>query len=208
MRRLFRFLGRFILVPMFRLRLGWLVANPISGYLMVVRTAGRKTARPREAAVMYAIADGCVYCMAGWGPETSWYRNVRAHPAVTLLMPSRVVSGVAEEVLEPDERAAALRGILRSSGLTAFSEGANPWRDSEDAILASAARKPVVRVRPRDPLSAGPFDPGGRGWLLAPALVIAAWAVSVATRRWVRPGLGTPPCLRVPPSRPRGNAGG
>jgi deazaflavin-dependent oxidoreductase (nitroreductase family) len=187
MRSLFRFLSRFVLVPIFRLRLGWLVANPISGYTMVVRTAGRRTGRPRTASVMYAVADGCVYCMAGWGRGTGWYSNVLANPAVTLLMPGRIVAGVAEEVLQPAERVQALRRILRSSGLSAFTEGMNPWQDSDDAILASAARKPVVRVRPLEaPLSPGPFDPGGPGWLLAPALLVSVLAV--VRMRWGRVG--------------------
>jgi deazaflavin-dependent oxidoreductase (nitroreductase family) len=184
MRPLFRFLSRYVLVPLYRLRLGWLVANPISGYAMIIRTKGRRTGRPRDATVMYAIGDGCVYCMAGWGPDTAWYRNVLAQPSVSLLMPGRIVAGVGEEVLAPSERAAALRRVLQSSGLSAFTEGVNPWRDGDEALLANAVRKPVVRVRPvGEPLIAGRFDPGGKGWLLGPTLLLAAMAFARSSRR-------------------------
>jgi deazaflavin-dependent oxidoreductase (nitroreductase family) len=170
MRPLFRFLSRRVLVPLFRARMGWLVVNPVSGYCMVVRTTGRRTGRARHAAVMYALAGGDVECMAGWGPLTDWYRNTLADPRVTLYLPGRAVRGTAVEVTEPEERAAALRRILRASGLSAL----------------SAAGKPVIRIRPAGaPLTGGPFDPGGMGWLLVAGLaaVLAACAAVVLARR-------------------------
>ena len=39
--RLFRVLNRFFMVPMFRLGLGPFMGNPLSGYIMVIRTVGR-----------------------------------------------------------------------------------------------------------------------------------------------------------------------
>ena len=194
MRLLFRWLSRSILVPLFRLRLGFLVANPLTGYLCVVRTTGRRTGRIRSAAVMYAIDGGEILLMAGWGPDTDWFRNAKADPEVGVLLPGGRLRGTAEEVAAPPERARALRQILRNSGLTAFTEGVDPWRDSDDAILARSEGKPVVRIRPLGlPVVAGAFDPGGRGWLVAPAVVGAmitalAALVAVRGRSAARPG--------------------
>ena len=174
MRGFFGRLSRLVLVPLFRAHLGWLAANPISGYLMVVETRGRESGRTRRASVMYAIDDGSVYAMAGWGATTGWYRNSLARPEVTALLPARKVEGTAEEVIDPAGRARALRLILRASGLSAFSEGVSPWIDCDEKLLASAETKPVVRIRPSSgPVRPGSFDPGGRGWLLTPGLLAA-----------------------------------
>jgi deazaflavin-dependent oxidoreductase (nitroreductase family) len=103
MRRFFRFLNRFLMVPMFRLGLGALIVNPVSGYIMVLKTVGRKTGKARRTPLNYAIVDGCAYCVAGWGTIAHWYRNLQATPNVEILLPGGSVSGIAESVDEAAE---------------------------------------------------------------------------------------------------------
>ncbi|MGY1616192.1 nitroreductase family deazaflavin-dependent oxidoreductase [Geodermatophilus sp. SYSU D00691] len=46
---------------------------------------GRKTGQPHRTVAMvarYDEATGEAVICAGWGPQTDWYRNVQAHPAV------------------------------------------------------------------------------------------------------------------------------
>ena len=45
MRRFFRFLNKFFMVPMFRLGFGPFFGNPLSGYIMVLKIVGRKTGK-------------------------------------------------------------------------------------------------------------------------------------------------------------------
>jgi hypothetical protein len=60
-RRFWKIVNRLLIVPMFRLGLGPLFGNPISGYVIVLRTIGRKTGRVRYTPVTYCIANGSVY---------------------------------------------------------------------------------------------------------------------------------------------------
>lgn len=66
MRRFFRFLNKYFMVPMFRLGFGPFFGNPFTGYIMVLKIVGRKTGRLHFAPVNYAIRDGVVYCVSGF----------------------------------------------------------------------------------------------------------------------------------------------
>ncbi len=80
LRRVFWYLNRYFMVPMFRLGLGPLMVNPFGGYIMVLKTIGRKTGKVRYSPVNYAIMNGNVYCLVGFGHIADWYRNLRANP--------------------------------------------------------------------------------------------------------------------------------
>ena len=67
LRRIFWYLNKCLMVPVFRLGLGPLMGNPFTGYIMVLKTTGRKTGKQRYTPVDYAIQDGKVYCLAGLG---------------------------------------------------------------------------------------------------------------------------------------------
>jgi deazaflavin-dependent oxidoreductase (nitroreductase family) len=181
LRAFFRQFNRSFMVPAYRLGLGRLISNPLTGYYLLLGTRGRRSGVLRSTPVAYAIRDGCVYVMAGWGPETSWYRNVLASPRVRLRLADRGLPGIAEEVIDPPERAAALREILRNSGVMAFSEGVDPWHASDAEILRNAERKPVVRIASVSPVRAGAFDPGGKAWIVT-AVCAAVFAGLVARR--------------------------
>ncbi len=94
------YLNPFMLL-MWRLGLGvWFNWWPaVSGRVLVIVHRGRKTGRRRYAPVNYACVEGELYCVAGFGPVTHWYRNVRAHPQVEVWTPegwwktSRIASG-------------------------------------------------------------------------------------------------------------------
>jgi deazaflavin-dependent oxidoreductase (nitroreductase family) len=183
-RQILNLLNRLVVVPAFRLRLGRLAGNPASGYYMVVRTVGRKSGRTRYAPVTYAIADGCVYCLAGYGRTAHWYRNAMATPDISLLMPAGTIAGHAEEVQDAAERLAATRQIFRNAGLMGFTEGFDPFNDDDDTIREGTAHMPVLRVRPTgDPFTAGAFDPGGRAWLWLPVFALALIVVCLSVRR-------------------------
>jgi hypothetical protein len=47
MRRAFWIFNKVFMVPMFRLGFGQMVGNPISGYMMVLKSLGRKTGETR-----------------------------------------------------------------------------------------------------------------------------------------------------------------
>jgi deazaflavin-dependent oxidoreductase (nitroreductase family) len=142
------------------------MSNPLTGYLMILRTRGRKSGEMRDAPLGYTIVGEHVYCVAGFGRKTHWFQNVLADPKVEVILPSRAFSGLAEEVTDADERRRVLPPLLRSMGAIAGMVGmGNPWRDSPADIARKCEGMPLVRVRATG-IAAGPEDPGGRYWLV------------------------------------------
>jgi deazaflavin-dependent oxidoreductase (nitroreductase family) len=169
--------NRYVSVPALRMGLGRYMSNPLTGYLMILRTRGRKSGQMRDAPLGYTIVGEWVYCVAGFGRQTHWFRNVLADPNVEVILPSRAFSGLAEEVTDPKERGRALVPLLRSMGvITGLVGMGNPWRDSPEEIERKCEGMPLVRVRATG-IAAGPEDPGGRYWIvpLAVSAAIGLW---------------------------------
>lgn len=177
LRRFFRLLNRYWMVPLFRLGFGPWICNPFSGYIMVLKTIGRRTGQVRYAPVNYAIANGAVYFVSGGREGSDWYRNLLANPEIDVLMPSGAVRGRVEVAVDPDERLTAARQVLKAAGFAGFFEGYNPHRISDAELRERTADLPVLRLRATG-LGSGAVDPGGQGWLLSWALFAGLlWAL-------------------------------
>jgi len=85
LRRFFWFLNKFFMVPMFRLGFGPIMGNPFTGYIMVLKTIGRKSGKLYYVPVNYTIHEGNIYCISGFRKEADWYRNLRAVPEIDAL---------------------------------------------------------------------------------------------------------------------------
>ena len=142
-------MNRYMSVPALEAGLGRYMSNPLTGYLMIIGDA--------------------VYCLAGFGRQTNWYRNILADPHVEVILPSRAFSGTAEEVLDPQERLRVLPLLLRSMGAIAAMMGmGNPWSAAPGEIARKCEGMPLVRVRATG-IAAGPDDFGGsRTWATCP----------------------------------------
>ena len=163
---------------------GALISNPLTGYLMVLRTRGRRTGLIRAAPLGYVVLDGAIYCCAGFGETTAWYRNVLADPWVEVVLPGRTVRGNAVPVSAPDEWIRAYRALIASLGVVGRLT-VGDVRGLDDAeLLAAHGGVPLVRVTPCA-FVPGPLDPGGRFWLV-PWGASAAIAILLATRRRAR----------------------
>jgi deazaflavin-dependent oxidoreductase (nitroreductase family) len=175
--------NRWVAVPALRAGLGPLFSTPVLGSLMLLRTTGRKSGLPRDAPLGYAIVDGCVYCVAGFGTETQWFRNVLADPVVEVVLPTATFRGVAEEVTEPDEWTRAFRALMTNMGPIGRAT-AGDVRDVPDDRLREMGRGlPVVRIRPTG-IGSGPADPGGLAWIPIQAAVTVAslWLAAKTVR--------------------------
>ena len=180
-RVIFRSMNRYLVVPAFRLGLGPLLANPVVGYIVVLETTGRKSGATRHAPVNYAVIDGSIYCLAGWGKGTHWFANLMADPRVRLRLPGGAALGHAEEVTDREEARRAIVRVARNAGVGLFFDGLNPLIATDEEILARNGWMPVVRIRPVG-FAPGPSDPGGRqwAWLL---LLAAVWLRRRGRRR-------------------------
>lgn len=83
-RALFRFVNRFIVVPAFRMGLGRLISNPLTGQIMVLKFRGRRTGKIYYTPVSYAAIDGKIYCYQGKRLKGQWYLGLMANPEVEI----------------------------------------------------------------------------------------------------------------------------
>jgi len=164
MRRIFWFLNKFFMVPIFRLGLGPLFANPFSGYIMVMKLIGRKTGQVRFTPVNYAIHQGQVYCISGGRKSSDWIKNLLATPQVELILPGGAIFARAEEISDPGTRRIVIRQILKNAGFAGFFEGYNPFSISDEDLQAKSADLPLLRFQPLG-VGNGASDAGGWAWV-------------------------------------------
>jgi deazaflavin-dependent oxidoreductase (nitroreductase family) len=176
--RAFNAANKYGSVPALKAGLGKYMSNPVTGYLMILSTRGRKSGEMRDAPLGYTIVGDSVYCMAGFGRRTHWLQNVLADPRVEVILPGRSFAGTAEEVTDKAERLAVMPALLRSMGAIVMSTGmGNPWKMTPEEIAAKCGDFPLVRVRATG-IAAGPNDPGGWFWVVpvaVSALVGVMW---------------------------------
>ena len=176
-RRIFKFINMFFMVPLFRLGLGSFVGNPITGYIMVLKTIGRKTGKERYVPVNYVILDGNIYCMVGFGKESHWYRNLQVQPNIEIIIPSGPVSGRAEDATNSEEAIVVIRKLLKNSGFAGFFAGFNPFTISDTELDEKTKDFPLVCIRPTG-IGSGAGDAGGWLWILSLVVsVIVLWLV-------------------------------
>ena len=189
LQRGFLIVNRMLLAPLLGRGFGWLIGNPLTGHLMLLRTRGRRTGLLREAPLGYVIRDGSVYCVAGYGQPTPWFQNLLADPNVEVILPTRRFHGRAEPVSDPAEWLATYRELIASFGVVGRSVVGDIRSLDDDTLLARDRALPVVRITPTDPsdpLIAGPFDPDGDGWLLPYGAAIAAGILACCDERQPR----------------------
>ncbi|MCC2309190.1 nitroreductase family deazaflavin-dependent oxidoreductase [Cellulomonas chengniuliangii] len=90
-----------------------------SGFVLLTHR-GRVTGEPRQAVleIVEREESGAITVVAGFGPRTDWYRNVQAHPEVTVQIgkderPARAA------VLGPDEAADRMAALVATRPRTA-----------------------------------------------------------------------------------------
>jgi deazaflavin-dependent oxidoreductase (nitroreductase family) len=176
MRRIFWFLNKFFMVPMFRLGMGPFFGNPFSGYIMVLKVIGRKSGKVRYAPVNYAIEGGKVYCISGFRSRADWYRNLLARPTIEVILPSGAIAAEANVETDPALRLKVIRQIFKNGGFAGFFEGFNPFTISDEQLAEKSADMPLISLTPKG-LGSGAVDSGGWAWIAA--------LVSMALLVWV-----------------------
>lgn len=147
-RLFFRLLNTFFVLPAFRIGLGRIVSNPVTGRIMVLILKGRRTGRTRYTPVGYAIMKGRIYCYRGGRSRGAWYLNLLAEPRIEVMLPEGRIRGHAEVVTDEDEKFTALRQILKNGGLSGFVHGFNPWSVEEGVLRERLRELEVVRITP------------------------------------------------------------
>lgn len=164
LRQMFRWLNKFMLL-LWRSGLGnWLNMFPTTlGRYMVITHTGRKTGERRRTPVNYTIYNGEVYCTAGFGAKTDWYRNLKANPQVEVWLPDGWWGGLAEDVFEPESRLKIMRQLLIHSGFAGRLAGFSAEMPEEELAQLS---KDYCLVRIRQTIArTGPGGPGDLAWI-------------------------------------------
>lgn len=169
----FKYFNKFMLF-MWRLGWGqWINWSPkYGGRIMVLTHTGRKTGLARQTPVNFAIHDNDIYCIAGFGQTSDWYRNVKANPAVAVWQPDGWWQGVAEEVTAPEEQSARLRDVLQNSGFAAYAAGINPYQVSDEQLAKMTADYRVLRIRRTAALTGPGSGPADLAWIWPLAALI------------------------------------
>lgn len=168
----FKYFNRFMLA-LWRLGLGrWVNAWPsVGGRIMVITHTGRKSRSQRRTPVNYAIVDDDVYCTAGFGQVSDWYRNIIANPSVEVWLPDGWWAGVAEEVADVDSRVPLMREVLLASGFAAYAAGLDPRNMTDQELDAATVKYRLIRIRRTTPRT-GPGGPGDLSWVWPLATMI------------------------------------
>jgi deazaflavin-dependent oxidoreductase (nitroreductase family) len=173
LRKGFKYLLNPFMVFMWRLGLGqWINIWPDkAGRILVLTHTGRKSGRLRRTPVNYALVDGELYCCAGFGNISDWYRNLMAHPRVEIWLPNSWWAGMAEDITGCADHLAILRQVLIASGFAAPLVGIDPQKISDEELAALTADYRLLHLRRLHPLT-GPGGPGDLA-LLWPLATIA-----------------------------------
>lgn len=188
-KRIFRYVNPYQLLA-WRLGLGgWLNKGPrIAGRYIVITHIGRKSGLKRQTPVNYAMIDGDIYCTAGFGKTSDWYRNLRANPNVEVWTSDGWWAGVAEDVSDAPERMIWLRTVLQHSGFAAYAAGLDAFKMDDATLRAATEHYRLVRIR-RTEARTGPGGPGDLAWVWPVATyVLALLLVGSLSRRPARRG--------------------
>jgi deazaflavin-dependent oxidoreductase (nitroreductase family) len=178
LRRSFRHFNRGM-VLLWRLGFGrWINLWPSgSGRIMVITHVGRKSGRRFRTPLNYAEIDGDLYCTAGFGPGSDWYRNVLANPQVEVWLPGRSWAATVEDVSSSPQRLPLLREVLVASGFAAPAAGVPVRRLSEEDLAEKTADYQLLRIHRTGPATGQP-RPGDLAWVWA-ALAAGAAALAI-----------------------------
>jgi len=135
LRRVFHALNPFM-VFMLKIGLGWTmnIMPSVSGRIMVIKHRGRKSGREYLTPVNYALIDGEVYCTAGFGSISDWYRNMLANPEIELWLPEGKRKARAEDVSDSPNRVFLMRQVIIGSGFAGPLFGVNQKKLNDDQL--------------------------------------------------------------------------
>ena len=178
LRQGFKAFNRFMLF-LWRLGLGaWVNVWPtVGGRIMVLTHTGRKSGIRRRTPVNYAEIDGKLYCVAGFGSGSDWYRNLLANPQAEVWLPQGWWAAMATDVTASAERLPLLRQVLINSGFAARLAGLDPVRMSNDKLRVATKGYRIVQLQ-RTAACTGRGGPGELAWVwpwLTLVLLLYIW---------------------------------
>lgn len=165
LRQAFKYFNRFMLL-LWRLGLGPTVNGwpTVGGRIMVLTHTGRKSGIRRRTPVNYAEIGGELYCTAGFGNISDWYRNLLVKPQVEIWLPDGWWAATASDVTDRADSLPILRQVLINSGFAARAVGIEPVHISDEHLRRLTADYRLVQIHRTAPRT-GADGPGDLAWL-------------------------------------------
>src|SRR3990172_1782951 len=141
LRQSFRQFNRFM-VLMWRLGLGRLINiwPEVVGRIMVIVHTGWKTGKTHYTPLNYAIVDGELYCTAGFGAGSHWYKNIMVNPRIEVWLADGRWDGIVEEITDLKLKLHLMREVLIGSGFAAeMLAGIDPLTLPDEELAAMTA---------------------------------------------------------------------
>jgi len=163
----FRYLNRFM-VLMYRLGMAPLINcfPTLLGQIMILNHTGRKSGKKYQSGLNFYEQDGNIYCAAGFGSGSDWYRNITANPTVEVWVNNHWHSCTVEEIENNKDNLHLMRQVLICSGFAAYAAGINPRKLSDDALFDAVSTYRLMRLK-RVEARTGNGGPGDLAWINA-----------------------------------------
>lgn len=136
----------------------------VIGQIMVITHTGRKTGYKRQTPLNYAIVDNEIYCCAGFGAVSDWYRNILNNPKVELWLTEGRWLAEAQDISDHPNRLSILREVLIGSGFAAPLAGIHPKKESDLQLAAFTESYRLVHIT-RISEKTGRDGPGELAWI-------------------------------------------
>lgn len=117
------------------------------GRIMVIKHHGRKSGKEYLTPVNYAIVDGEIYCTAGFGSISDWYRNILVYPQVELWLPEGKQIACAEDISDSPRRLFLLRQVIIASGFAGPLFGVDPKKLNDNELNKVSKNYRLVHFR-------------------------------------------------------------
>ena len=146
---------------------GW---PSVGGRIMVITHTGRKSGLRRQTPVNYAEVDGEIYCTAGFGSVSDWYRNMLVNPQIEIWLPNEWWAAEAQDISRSEQRLVLLRQVIIASGIVGPMMGVDPHKMSDADFDRVTTDYKLVHIQRIKRLS-GQGGPGDLAWVWMPAML-------------------------------------
>lgn len=131
---------------------------------MVLVHTGRRSGLKRRTAVNYALVDGEIYLLSGFGSGSDWYRNVIKNPQIEVWLPDGWWRGLAEDVSDSPQRLRMMREVIIASAFVGRLAGLDAQTMSDEELDRMTSPYHLLHVKRTEALT-GPGGPGDLAWV-------------------------------------------
>lgn len=165
LRQILKYMSR-MHVAIWRLGLGpWFGIKPDWwSWILILTHTGRKSGLKRKTAVNYAVVEGEIYVISGFGAGSDWYRNVVKQPEVEVWLPNGWWRGLVEDISDSPQRLRFIREVIVASAFVGRLAGLDARTMSDEELDRLTSEYHLLHVKRTEALT-GSGGPGDLAWI-------------------------------------------